>query len=322
MEELVSVIVPVYGVAQYLKRCVRSLLGQTYSNLEILLVDDGSKDECPGMCDEFAREDSRIKVIHQQNAGLSAARNTGLRLASGQYLAFVDSDDWVEPDYIERLALEINKEQADLSVCGHFVNWEKSGKTKTVSFPKQSFDTKGFLRFLSDGTGNEFVWNKLYRSALWKDITFPVGRYYEDIYVLYRIAARCPKAVTVPKPLYHYVQRSGSVSKSKADIRLLHGLWGRQEKLAYFQKEYPDLAVFAQRQVLHYALWVEYLIRGLGADPELAKEEESVLAAIRGCKRHNGFLLRVIRWTLLYFPTVFNWAAKRMVHLYEKERMA
>ena len=187
MKPLVSVIIPVYKVEQYLQKCIESVCGQTLEALEIILVDDGSPDNCGRICDEYATRDSRIRVIHQRNGGLSAARNTGIRIAQADIIGFVDSDDWIEPDMIELLYRNLCKENADISVCG--IYWhnkgnvsEKGDKTYAVQSSKEAIESVYRLPGVKMN-----VWNKLYRKHLFHEICFPEGRINEDVYVTVRL---------------------------------------------------------------------------------------------------------------------------------------
>ena len=128
---MISVIVPIYNVEKYVNKCVGSIVNQTYTNLEIILVDDGSPDRCPEICDEWAKKDSRIKVIHKKNGGLSDARNAGMKIASGDYIAFVDSDDWIAPEMYERLLMAIKNDNSDIAACAVKMVWE-DGSSRTI----------------------------------------------------------------------------------------------------------------------------------------------------------------------------------------------
>ena len=172
--DLISVIVPVYKVEKYLNKCVQSIVNQTYKNLEIILVDDGSPDNCPEMCDEWAKKDSRIKVIHQENAGLAEARNSGISVATGEFFMFIDSDDHAEPDMIElllNLSMEYN---ADVSSCGFYFDYENDNKAEACDFSDEIriADINERIIDLLTGGFSGTVWNKLYRADAVKSILF------------------------------------------------------------------------------------------------------------------------------------------------------
>ena len=161
---LISVIVPIYGVEKYLNKCVESLIGQTYKVLEIILVDDGSKDNCPTLCDEWAKKDSRIKVVHKENGGLSDARNAGLPYATGEYISFIDSDDYIEPTFYERLFAAIEEAGAEIAECGTRYVDECGNELKIRQSQDGCFDTLTALKMLIQEKGlYQTVWNKLYK---------------------------------------------------------------------------------------------------------------------------------------------------------------
>ena len=241
--ERISVIVPVYGVEAYLDRCVQSLLEQSYRDFELILVDDGSPDSCGAMCDAWAAKDGRIKVVHKENGGLSDARNAGLAVASGAYIAFVDSDDWVAPDYIRMMAQAIDETGAQIAACDILPVYDEipaegltvSEKISRICGPKEA------LGELICGRGFRAVaWNKLYHRTVWENMTFPTGVYHEDEYVIYRVLARAEKLVYLDVPLYYYYQRQGSIMHSVSPKRLdvLNAYW---ERLCFFKEQFPDL---------------------------------------------------------------------------------
>lgn len=213
---LVSIIVPIYKVEPYLQRCLDSLINQTYTNLEIILVDDGSPDNCPQICDEYAANDSRVIVIHKENGGLSDARNAGLDICSGEYISFVDSDDWVENEYIDRLLYKLLATNSDIAVANH-----QTFSTSNVFFP---------IDFLKDGvflnteildniftTRNQFkiAWGKLFKKELFFNIRFPKGLNHEDEYVGFIPYFYAKKIVCFNQVLYHYLKRNDSITGSE-----------------------------------------------------------------------------------------------------------
>ena len=241
MKDLISVIVPVYNVELYLNRCVESLVRQTYKHLEIILVDDGSPDECPNICDEWRNKDSRIRVIHKTNGGLSSARNAGLAVAKGEYIAFVDSDDWIHAEYIEHLYVAIKKYEVDIAACDiRWVYTESQVEEKSKSLTKL-YSTEEALETLINGeTFRAVAWNKLYHKNLLIGELFEVGRYHEDEFFTYRIMAKADKMVFVNEKLYYYFQREGSIMNS-ISYKHLDALDAYLERIAYFENKYPEL---------------------------------------------------------------------------------
>lgn len=210
---VISIIVPVYKVEAYLKACVDSLLCQTFSDIEILLVDDGSPDHCGSICDEYAEKDARVRVIHQKNGGLSRARNAGIERAQGEYLCFVDSDDYVAPEYCESLYALLRDNDCDLSVCG-VCRFEDGTTPSWDSEDGQSIrvDRVDFLRMQLEKKSEFGVWNKLYRRELFSRIRFAEGRIHEDVIWSGDLARNLRGSVVcTSKALYYYRQRSGSI---------------------------------------------------------------------------------------------------------------
>ena len=178
---MISIIVPVYKVVPYLRQCIESIINQTYRDLEILLIDDGSPDECGEICEEYKNRDNRIRLFHTENNGLSAARNIGLKAATGECIGFIDSDDWVEPNMYEVLVRRLEETEADISVCGY------ESASQEVVFESAVYSGADALRALLDDKFNNNVWNKLYRRELFESVNFPEGMNYEDVGVMHRI---------------------------------------------------------------------------------------------------------------------------------------
>lgn len=216
MKPLISVIVPIYKVEKYLPVCVEKLMHQSYQNLEMILVDDGSPDGCPQICDEYAQKDSRIRVIHKKNGGLSDARNAGLDIAQGAYIAFVDSDDYVEEHYIEKLYDALQQSHATIAVCGLQIVDENHKVTEQMTA------TRGTQQEIY--TGREIIkkelqgewvlvtaWGALYDAEIFKAQRFPCGRHYEDEYVFVSNYINQKCVICIPENLYFYLKRSDSI---------------------------------------------------------------------------------------------------------------
>lgn len=213
---MISVIVPVYKVEAYLERCVKSLLSQTYTNLEIILIDDGSPDHCGEMCDCWAALDTRIKAVHQKNAGQAGARNAGLEICKGEYVCFVDSDDEIDPQMIEILYEAIHDDKYDLAICGH-CRFREAGQLPPFQgnmVETKVLDSSGLWQEVF-GRLNNAVWNKLYRMDLIGSLRFPRGLIHgEDLIFNLQYILRCKSAVMFDAPLYHYFDRPGSITRS------------------------------------------------------------------------------------------------------------
>lgn len=223
-EELLSIIVPVYNVQDYLERCVNSIRQQTYEHLEIILVDDGSTDNSGVMCDEFAKTDNRIKVIHKENGGLSDARNAGLLHATGEYIGYVDSDDWIESKMYDTMYKACKREQADLAVCRYHCAYEGAGK-ESGSGKQTVLDQEKLLDIYICGHPDyviyNSVWSKLFSRKLVQDMIFPKGQNSEDIMYTTRAFCRAKKAVYIDSFFYNYViDRAGSIMNEKKMERM------------------------------------------------------------------------------------------------------
>ena len=224
--KLVTIIIPVFNVAPYLKEALESAVRQTYNNLEIIVIDDGSTDGSAEICDAFAQKDTRIIVVHQKNRGLSAARNVGLDRMTGDVVAFLDSDDALEPTFVEIMISKQNQNEADLVICKYtnqHINTRMEQHDTDIVLPNIEqglYDQNTSLRSLAAETINYGVWNKLYKKDCWHGIRFPEGHVYEDIDTTYRIIYSCEKVCVVNIPLYMHRMRVGSIidSNTKQNI--------------------------------------------------------------------------------------------------------
>ena len=243
-EELISIIVPVYNVEAYIHQCIKSIIEQSYKNLEIILVDDGSKDKSGKICDDYARKDKRIKVIHKKNGGLSDSRNAGITVATGKYIAFVDSDDWIEKNMYEKMYNECEKFGADICICGFFREY----KDKTISecnFGERVYDTESALEELIKGRViKDHAGTKLYKRFLWDNVEYPVGKVYEDIRTTYKIIQKSKMVCLLPDSMYHYRQRKGSIARSGFSEQKIEWLEAVKEMEANIKKntsEYDEV---------------------------------------------------------------------------------
>lgn len=222
-QPLISVVIPVFNVEKYLKKNLDSIISQTYKNLQIILVNDGSTDNSAVICAEYLKKDSRIELIEQENAGLSAARNAGIKRAKGEYLAFVDSDDSIDPDYIEYLHKLIVENDADMSICGIRESYE-NGKERVLneSYSNKNLSQADCLkRMLLEQGYNCSAYAKLYKRDLWKDIEYPYAKHYEDLGTTYKYVLRSHKIAYGAEAKYEYFIRKGSISHSKFSTKKL-----------------------------------------------------------------------------------------------------
>lgn len=318
----VSVIVPVYKVEPYLHRCVDSILEQTFSDFELILVDDGSPDNCGAICDEYAAKDSRVHVIHQQNGGLSAARNTGIEraLANGsQWLAFVDSDDEISPYYLSRMYEAAMEHHAELCVCD-FRTIYPDGKQHTdepgiparIAGGRELLEEKGFL-------GNWHIviaCNKLYRAELFVSLRFPVGYVHEDEAVIHRVLGAAPKVVCIPDQLYYYYQRTNSITGSGRSVKSTDYLTAMADRIRYARENrLPNCASSAVWGYLWFLLEIALplLVRAEKGSPYIkrsARATRAVLPALlRSKSRSRREKLRIVLFG--FFPRAYLAHARR-----------
>lgn len=240
MNDLVSVIVPIYKVENYLRKCVDSIISQTYSNLEIILVDDGSPDNCGKICDDYKQKDNRIKVIHKENGGLSDARNAGIDIATGRYIVFIDSDDYIHNKMIEYLHNGIIENNAQVSVCG--VKKVKDGQAQIcedINLPEiviiQSNEDKTKYYFESNYEEFTVAWNKMYPVEYFKEIRYPKGKIHEDEFTTYKLLEKADRIAFIKDHLYYYVQRGDSIMGESFNEKRLLRLDAYLERLDHYK---------------------------------------------------------------------------------------
>ncbi len=239
-KDLISVIVPIYNVEQYLNKCISSIINQTYKNLEIILVDDGSPDNCPFICDDFANKDKRIKVIHKKNGGLSDARNAGIELASGKYLCFVDSDDYIHETFVDILYNNLISSNSDISICGFQKVFEnrKSNTLQNNNSYLEIFNNEEILsNFYNKGMLFIVAWNKLYKTSLFKStgIRYPVGKIHEDEFIAHHVLSKCNRICFCHNPLYFYLIRPNSIMGQNKTEKHLYVFDALNDRCKFFK---------------------------------------------------------------------------------------
>ena len=237
---MISVIVPVYKVEPYLRQCLDSILGQTYKDLQVILIEDGSPDSSGDICDEYAQKDQRIKVFHTENKGLSAARNLGLDEAEGDYISFIDADDWIEPQMLEVLCEALERTGADISACSFVKEFPSSSMFMCID--EMIYEGEEILAALLDKKYNYAVWSRLYRRKLFRNIRFPEGKYYEDISSALAILREAGKLVCISEPLYHYRVRQGSISQTYTAKIIFDFADANLSNYRYFHEHVSELA--------------------------------------------------------------------------------
>jgi glycosyltransferase involved in cell wall biosynthesis len=257
---MISIIVPVYRVEPYLRQCLDSILNQTYRDIEVLLIDDGSPDKCGRICKEYADIDERIRLFHTDNKGLSSARNLGLQEARGEYIGFVDSDDWLEPKMYSILLQQLETTEADISACG--VRCEYLNSHNDYSIVNGFYTGKNAIRVFVCELSNG-VWNKLYKKKCWAGICFPENHTYEEIATLYKVMLKANSLSCIPLPLYHYRMRKGSIVHTKSNQNIIDHWTAVYHRYLYlsslqFLKNDHELIDCLEKQVASAAIktWV------------------------------------------------------------------
>ncbi len=293
---LISIIVPIYKTEKYLPRCIESILAQTYKNIELILVDDGSPDDSGKICDDYAKKDVRIRVVHKENGGLSSARNAGLDVATGDLISFIDSDDFVSSVMIQTMLEKLQAEQADLCICG-FQYTDENG-----TFLPQS--TEGVI---TDGVMDRktaferldghyvIACNKLYKRELFADLRFAVGRIHEDEFIMHRVFGKCNSIVTVSDRLYFYVQQPGSIMNASFTIRRLDGARALYDRYLFFRER-------GENELARKALKKSYilLMTCLQRLPyrENKKEYKDIVKQVYRALGHDLRKIKMILWIL------------------------
>ena len=284
-EDLISVIIPVYNVKPFLPQCLASVFAQTFRNLEIILVDDGSTDGSGELCDALAAEDPRVRVIHQENGGLSAARNTGIDASTGAWLYFLDSDDALSPVTLAHLWTACIRTRADAAV-GDFLRFSSEEvPQERRTFAMDSFGTEEVLRrmLLNQGFGHQ-AWGKLFRRALWETLRFPTGLLYEDYAVLYDVMLGAKKVAAVTDALYFYRMQEGSIMHAKITERNLTLLDTSARVTEMIEERYPALREAAVR--LQVVTYMRFLSDLLETDYHLFPEQQKrILSTVRSYRK-------------------------------------
>ena len=261
MYPLISVIVPVYNVEKYIKRCIDSVISQTYKNLEIILVDDGSSDKSGEICDEYEFQDNRVRVIHKTNGGLSDARNAALKIAKGDYIGFVDSDDYIKEDMFETLYKLSEENNADISIVSFYeliedrvISVRDSGKLRIMN------KLEAMQELLIDTNIQSYAWNKLFKRELFDGITFPTGKNFEDIATTLILFEKCDKVVLLQEPKYYYIRRNDSIVGIRNYKTYYDYLEVILDKYYYLKDKYPEIEVYNAYNFVINMIWVYTII--------------------------------------------------------------
>ena len=242
IKEKISIIVPVYNVEAYLERCVESILKQTYTNLEILLVNDGSTDKSGELCDKLALRDHRIRVIHKENGGLSDARNRGIDEASSKLIGFIDSDDYIDEDMYETLYRQMVASKADLSMCGHYDVYHQIPEKQVAEIKTWELMPEEAIKMVMEAKIlSVTAVNKLYKKALFEQLRFRIGKIAEDAFIMVDLIHQCSKVVATNEKKYYYVHRENSITTQKFSLKFLNVIEAYEQNAKIISENYPDL---------------------------------------------------------------------------------
>lgn len=292
LDEKISIIIPVYQVEAYLPRCLNSVISQTYNNLEIILVDDGSPDRCGQICDAYARKDARIRVIHKQNEGVARARNDGLACASGAYISFIDSDDWIAEHAYELLYQGLKKYDADCAVgaCVHVIEDPKTGALRRRKEKKASADApavcedsmQAVKRVLLQGSA---VWNRLFKREIFAQVRFPAGRIGDDEAAVLHAYAECKKVVLLNQETYFYRIRPNSITTTPFSQRKMDIYYNSVDNLRFIRKNIPELTACAEYKYMKAMLYCYVQLRKMKRDATL---QDSMLQLRQEIRKHQA----------------------------------
>ncbi len=284
-ESLISVVVPIYNVKKYLKKCVESILNQSYKNLEVILVDDGSEDGCSVLCDEYKKIDKRVIVIHKENGGLSDARNAGIEIANGKYITFVDSDDYIEKDMIETLYKSVENNNAEISTCmfkrfydGEFPNCNGQQHQFVLSNEEALED----MMYQKNCTTS--AWAKLYETKLFKDIRYPKGKICEDLPTTYLLFSKAKTVVINTCEKYYYLQRKDSIINSNFKLARMDALQFAIDETEFIEKYYPRIKNSAINREFMEAIFILLQI-------PFCKKYSKELKRLNSCIKKNRLIV-------------------------------
>ena len=318
LDELISVIIPVYKVEKYIHKCVDSILSQTYKNLEVILVDDGSPDNCPAICDEYAKSDKRVRVIHKKNGGLSDARNAGLSVCRGGYISFVDGDDWIEPNFLEEMLKNLKEKNVDVVSCEIMAFFEQSGehrphyrgKKKDIFFENSEKYYEYVLQYAVA------VWCRLYKRKVFENVKFPVNINAEDLYILAEMMKNISSAMHISKYLYNYRIRQNSIMNS-VDEKIFDFIVASKKNIADTEKFYPNLAPNAIRRAISTFWWVEERIFSANNKSLNQKFIDEFIEFRKKYKKYESKKQKIKFFILKHF----NWALRLTVRAKKKLKM-
>lgn len=313
MKDTISVIIPIYKVEKYLEKCIQSVINQTYTNLQIILVDDGSPDNCGKICDEYSKKDSRIEVIHKANGGISDARNVGISKANGKYITFVDPDDYILKNMYEILYENLIKNNADISIC----KYKYIKETEKIDYKLDTNNVvvmnkmQAMKELLINKTITNHLWNKLYKKETFDNIQFPTGKKYEDLYVMYLLFEKSSKIVYQDTTKYIYINREQSILHNKNPNMIQDYINCINNRYMYLSNKYEELEKELNYNLLFSIL--NYHVMAIGGklkefyNSEVMENEYKKLKNIKkDVKKSKMYKKLCIKYRIFLYILLFN----------------
>lgn len=316
MRILITVVVPIYNVEQYLHQCIDSICNQTHKELEIILVDDGSKDKSGNICDEYAKKDKRIIVIHKENGGLSDARNAGIEIASGEFICFIDSDDFIDKHMLENLYLSCVHNEAQISICKRrFVYDNEDTKSTCNAYSTEVFSgVEGFKHFLlEDIDGFVVAWNKLYKTNLFNNVRYPKGVIHEDCFTTYKLLLAAKTVAYIDYTGYFYRQRKGSIMNIGNFEKDYVMLSAYENILGLVKQKYPELMMAAEYRYVLTNLYVASRVADIFEIDKLQLCRRNILKmriVNNGC---FNWAQKFRTYFFISFPQMYIWIYKKVL---------
>ena len=302
--KVVSIIVPIYNVGKYLEKCITSILDQTYQNIEVVLINDGSTDDSDDICKKYKEVDNRIKYISKENGGIASTRNVGISAVTGDYICFVDGDDYIEKNMIEVLVSAMIEDNADIVTCGHYRDINEEIVEDSITDENILVDKdEALFDLLSDIKIRSYLWGKIFKKELFEGIYFEDGRVFEDTLIMYQLFEKAEKVKYLKDVLYHYVIRSGSIT-DETDVTKREAIY---EEMVYSYKmrsehfKYNEILYKASLTRLCYSIFEYIGIEIKYGNTKQIKEEKRYLRAIFSDVMHNQYIEKKIKVFILIY---------------------
>ncbi len=324
----ISIIVPIYNVEKYLKTCIDSILAQRFKDFELILVDDGSTDDCGNICDKYSLKDNRIKTIHKENGGLSSARNSGIDIAKGKYIGFIDGDDHIHPDMYNILFENIVKYDSDMVMCNfQYVNENDKVKLNSEDgiFKINHYDKIEALNMIYSEESIKFIvaWNKLYKRELFSDIRYEVGKVCEDEFAIHKLLYKCNVITYIDLPMYFYVQSSNSIMRKKFNVKRLDSIEALKDRMNFFNNNNEEI-LYRKTQDLYAGVCISQYIK---AKKELIEIDNKLKIIKKDFHKNLLSLLNnpyvnwktKILWIIFFInPSIYDIIKRHMCSTYRK----